>query len=162
MRKTTIGILLGLIVLPSYAEISSKAYVDEQDNKYMFGSTQHNQTKAQAIETAGGIHDILANNAFSKHGNALQEGVVVNDSDGDIVIREKIPLGYVSLPIPPTKCDRTGCMLVYYDGMYYWEAISREDNEDEFIDEAYNSTYSGGNALSVGSVFYKQPTMQPE
>ena len=40
-----------------------------------------------------------------------------------------IEMGKIALPTPPAVCETSGCMLMYYDGKYVWESVTRNTNE---------------------------------
>ena len=173
---TAILSALALIVLApaANAEIASKAYVDDQDKLLLFGTTTPNPKYEEEFwdsgavygvmggisERVGGVENALTHAVYVEQGgnNKRNALMVTNGSgivslatggyltDGNINPSANIQLGKMLLPTPGAACETRGCMLMYYNGQYVWEAISRETNETVSTTGAVSATVSGSNA----------------
>lgn len=167
--KTTTAILIGLTLIAiaptTRAEIASKAYVDERNNTLIFGTTEPDSGMVQSVEQNGGIvggvtyleqkaqemEVALENKVDTQQG--LASATLVTGADGkvslatggyirnnDISHFANIELGKLAMPLPGNDCETNGCMLMYYNGKYVWELITRDTNEGIETSGSVNAT----------------------
>ena len=91
---------------------------------------------------------------------SVHSGLLVTDSSGNVQVASEgfiqnqhisdsadIELGKLQFPEPAQACETKGCMLMYYDGKYVWEVVTRDTNEsisttgyvDATADNSYNA-----------------------
>lgn len=185
MKKfITLFAIITMLPFVARAEIASKAYVDERDNKLIFGTTTPDAEAVQSVEENGGVtgqlHEIetvIFGDGDDEPGllghisDSLKDAVsatqstdgIMMSSNGDVkvasgpvvddsLISAGITMAKVELPTPPSACETQGCMLMYLDGNYTWEVITRDNSETPTV----NSNY----AVSA-SVPYSYSTFTP-
>jgi hypothetical protein len=138
------------------AEIASKAYVDEQGGLLLHGQPgQLTANDLRDLSENGGISGMLDNYVLSEQldhyplreetmalSDQSADAIVVTDSEGQVKLATGAPinnakissdagieLGKLAFPTPPTICETKGCMLMYYDGKYVWETVTRDTGE---------------------------------
>ena len=169
--KRFISLLTIFTMLPfvAHAEIASKAYVDEQDNKLIFGTTTPDAEAVQSVEENGGVagqlHEIETaifgdgnddpglvghiSDSFKDAVSATQstDGIMMS-SNGDVkiasgpvvddsLIAAGITMAKIELPTPPSACETAGCMLMYLNGNYTWEVVTRNTGETPTVNSNY-------------------------
>ena len=167
--KTTTAILIGLTLIAiaptTRAEIASKAYVDERNNTLIFGTTEPDSELVQALDMDGGVVgeiDLIVSKVKRKVDTqqGLADATLVTGGAGtvslatggyihnnDINNYANIELGKLAMPLPGNDCETNGCMLMYYNGKYVWELITRDTNEGIETSGSVNATATGNPAI---------------
>ena len=176
IKPLTIMTAMALITIVSNAraEIASKAYVDDQDNTLIFGTTSPAAPDIATLEENGGVTGILTNtvamtqseaNAFLMTG---REANVVTGTGG--VIKNEhinryanIQLGKLEMPTPGNDCTTKGCVLMFYNNKYVWEVIGRDTNESISTTGYVDATPDNdtGTFSPAEAPFYGAPTGTP-
>ena len=75
-------------------------------------------------------------------GDNRANGALLTNSNGSVVVENgayvtnakitsdaNIELGKLHFPTPPATCSTRGCMLMFYNGQYIWEPVTRDTQE---------------------------------
>ena len=96
--------------------LSDKAPVSRMDN-----FVGQNRTMEEAVYN-------VANNAVRKTGQ-MSNRILVTGNNGSVATAEKLQLAALNFPTPPADCTTKGCMLMFYNGQYVWEPVTRDSGE---------------------------------
>lgn len=102
-----------------------------------------------------------------------QSGILISDNgsvkitnggyveDQNIKTTANIQMGKIAFPTPQAACETAGCMLMYVDGQYTWEEITRDSGESVSVvaANAVDATATGTNSTGTHArgVFYNEP-----
>lgn len=152
MKKiTSLFVLITMLPFVANAEIASKAYVDGQTNMVVFGDKNWDDedgTAEEWLSDVGGVKTALENLSETlpvvekaiKNKQGLGDAFIVTDTNGNVGLTDQVELSKLHFPTPPAMCETKGCMLMYYNGKYVWETVTRDDTENISTTGAVNAT----------------------
>ena len=178
--KITPVIMMALVLIAiapnARAEIASKAYVDDQNNTIIFGTTEPDEADVERLADHGGVFEYIrstaetATEAYEKADSVPNRAVGLNQTgksglfiaknagvrgasggvidDSLVSSSAAIQLGKLGFPTPGAECATRGCMLMFYNGQYVWEVVTRDTNETIATTGAVSATPTTGTTVT--------------